>query len=519
MYHATRGQNGNSSGGSDGSVSLPPGRPKEGLRPPWGAANEVSVGVVNLPPGRPKGGSPPWGAANEVSVGVVNLNRRALLKYLSAAFALLAVRPALAAPGDNTLVALRIWPADEYSRITFESQQKPSFKYMLLQDPDRFVLDLEEVDLESVLANLLGKVLDNDPYIKLIRAARNRPGVVRIVVELKTGINPQVFTIMPVGGYQHGLVVDLYPTTPIDPLLALIQKSSPMDVAQGDRAGDAPVTTPEVPDKAPAVPDAPGDKPATPDGSKTAATANRREPPKANRLFTIAIDPGHGGEDPGAVGHRGNYEKNVTLSIARRLKRKIDATPGMRAMLTRDSDYFVPLAQRVTLARRVQADLFVSVHADAAVRVNARGSSVFVLSEKGASSSAARMLAQKENEADLIGGINLARKDSHLARTLLDLSQAATISDSIKLGRAVLAALGNINDLHKPHIEQAGFAVLKAPDIPSILVETAFISNPEEEERLIDNAYQEKMADAILSGIRRYFDDNPPMQRTPVARR
>ncbi|MDR1462991.1 MAG: N-acetylmuramoyl-L-alanine amidase, partial [Azoarcus sp.] len=211
-------------------------------------------------------------------------------------------------------------------------------------------------------------------------------------------------------------------------------------------------------------------------------------------------------------------EKDVTLSIARRLKRKIDETPGMRAMLTRDGDYFVPLAQRVTRARRVQADLFVSVHADAFVKPEARGSSVFVLSEKGASSSAARWLAQRENDSDLIGGVNLARQDSHLARTLLDLSQAATINDSIKLGRAVLAALGGINTLHKGAVEQAGFAVLKAPDIPSILVETAFISNPEEEARLNDNAYQEKMADAILHGIRRYFDDNPPMQRAPVAR-
>ncbi|MDR3087117.1 MAG: N-acetylmuramoyl-L-alanine amidase, partial [Azoarcus sp.] len=400
--------------------------------------------------------------------------RRALLKHLGSAFALLAVRPALAAPGDNNLVALRVWPADEYSRITFESSQKPGFKYILLKDPDRFVLDLEEVDLKSVLVNLFGKVLDNDPYIKLIRAAQNRPGVVRIVVELKTGVNPQVFTIIPVGGYQHRLVVDLYPTTPIDPLLALIQKSSPMDAAaQGDRPDDVPVAAPEVPggQSSPALLDVPGElpgsksasgtvggKPASPPGRGKNAAATRRDPPKVNRLFTLAIDPGHGGEDPGAVGGRGTYEKTVTLSIARRLKRKIDATPGMRAMLTRDSDYFVPLAQRVMLARRVQADLFVSIHADAAVRAAARGSSVFVLSEKGASSSAARMLAQKENEADLIGGVNLARKDSHLARTLLDLSQAATINDSIKLGRAVLAALGNINDLHKPHIEQAGFA-------------------------------------------------------------
>ncbi|MDR0634927.1 MAG: N-acetylmuramoyl-L-alanine amidase [Azoarcus sp.] len=443
--------------------------------------------------------------------GPSRLSRRALLKYAGATFALLASPAGVMAAGGSSLLALRVWPAAEYTRITFESRHKLTFKHLLLKDPGRLVVDLEGVDLESVLLNLFGKVLDGDPYIRLIRAGQNRPGVVRVVVELKAEINPQVFTLAPVGEYGHRLVLDLYPTEPVDPLLALIQKSSPMDAAAGESAETAAPVAP--------VADTPPGKSSASGGN---ATARRATPPtsnrKANRLYTIALDPGHGGEDPGAVGRRGSYEKNVTLSIARRLKRKIDDTPGMRAMLTRDGDYFVPLAQRVTRARRVQADLFVSVHADAFVRPEARGSSVFVLSEKGASSSAARWLAQKENESDLIGGIDLARQDSHLARTLLDLSQAATINDSIKLGRAVLAALGDINTLHKGAVEQAGFAVLKAPDIPSILVETAFISNPEEEARLNDNAYQEKMADAILRGIRRYFDNNPPMQRAPVAR-
>jgi N-acetylmuramoyl-L-alanine amidase len=434
--------------------------------------------------------------------------RRALLKGAGAALFLL-VRPAGALPGDdNSLLALRVWPADEYSRITFESRHKLLFKQMLLKEPARLVVDMEGVDLESVLLNLFGKVLDSDPYIKLIRAAQNRPGVVRVVVELKEEINPQVFTLQPIGDYGHRLVIDLYPLEPPDPLLALIQKSSPMDAAAGERP-DAPGTVASVPEPPAPADDAP---------AQSSATGKKNARPKLNRLYTIALDPGHGGEDPGAVGKRGSYEKNVTLSIARRLKRKLDDTPGMRAMLTRDGDYFVPLANRVTRARQVKADLFVSVHADAFVRPEAHGSSVFVLSEKGASSSAARWLAQKENDADLIGGVNLARQDSHLARTLLDLSLAATINDSIKLGRAVLAALGDINTLHKGQVEQAGFAVLKAPDIPSILVETAFISNPEEEARLNDNAYQDKMADAILRGIRRYFDDNPPVQRSPMAR-
>ncbi|MDR2031641.1 MAG: N-acetylmuramoyl-L-alanine amidase [Azoarcus sp.] len=430
--------------------------------------------------------------------GSARLNRRALLKWAGAALALLASPVGLAA--GASLLAIRVWPANEYSRITLESLHKLKFSHLILKDPERLVVDLEDIDLDSVLQNLAGKVLDSDPYIKLIRAGQNRPGVVRIVVELKEEINPQIFTIDPVGRYGHRLVLDLYPPVAPDPLLALIQKSSPLDAA----TGHPPETAAEA--GAAEIAGAP------------AAPPRHAGPSHVKRMITIVLDPGHGGEDPGAVGWRGSYEKNVTLSIARRLKRKIDGTPGMRAMLTREGDYFVPLAQRVQRARQVQADLFVSVHADAFVRPEARGSSVFVLSEKGASSSAARWLAQKENDADLIGGVNLARQDSHLARTLLDLSQAATIGDSIKLGRAVLAALGDINILHKPHVEQAGFAVLKAPDIPSILVETAFISNPEEEARLNDNAYQEKMADAILRGIRRYFDENPPMQRAPMAR-
>ena len=237
-----------------------------------------------------------------------------------------------------------------------------------------------------------------------------------------------------------------------------------------------------------------------------------------DRLVTITLDPGHGGEDPGAVGSGGSYEKNVTLAVAKRLRAKIEAAPNMRAVLTRDSDFFVPLHARVQKARRIQSDLFVSIHADAFVRPDANGSSVFVLSESGASSSAARYLAQKENAADLIGGVNLDVKDPILARTLLDLSQTATINDSLKLGKAVLGELGGINRLHKASVEQAGFAVLKAPDIPSILVETAFISNPEEEKRLNDDAYQDKMAEAIFSGIKKYLAKNPPLAKSILAK-
>jgi len=429
-----------------------------------------------------------------------NAVRRDLLKFAGATLALL-VSPVGAAA--TSVLAVRVWPAADYTRVTLEGTRELRFTHLLVKDPDRLVVDLEGVELDSVLQTLPSKVLDSDPYIRLIRAGRNRPGVVRLVIELKAEINPQVFTLQPVGDYGHRLVLDLYPTQPVDPLLALIEKSSPIDAAAGQTgtpstAGDS--ASQSVARSEPAQ-----------------SGAKRQNRPAADRLVTIVLDPGHGGEDPGAVGRRGSFEKHVTLSIARRLKQKIDAEPNMRAVLTRDGDYFVPLGARVTRARRVQSDLFVSIHADAFVRPEARGSSVFVLSESGATSSAARWLAQKENDADLIGGVNLAKQEGHLARTLLDLSQTATINDSLKLGKAVLNELGDINTLHKTHVEQAGFAVLKAPDIPSILVETAFISNPEEEQRLNDDAYQDKMADAILRGLRRYFRDTPPTGRTRVA--
>jgi N-acetylmuramoyl-L-alanine amidase len=313
-------------------------------------------------------------------------------------------------------------------------------------------------------------------------------------------VKPQIVALQPVGDYGHRLVLDLYPAKPVDPLLALIDKPSPLDAAAGDRGNDTATA-----------------EPASQVSRARSARGRRPGAPDAERLFTVALDPGHGGEDPGAIGHRGTFEKQITLEIGRRLKRKIDAEPNMRAVLTRDDDYFVPLGQRVTRARRVHADLFVSIHADAFVRPDARGSSVFVLSERGASSSAARWLAKKQNEADLIGGVNLAEQDGHLARTLLDLSQTAAINDSMKLGRALLASLGEINTLHRGEVEEAAFAVLKAPDIPSVLVETAFISNPDEERRLNDDAYQDKMAEAILHGIRKYFEANPPVNRATVA--
>ena len=434
-----------------------------------------------------------------------DLSRRDFLGFSGAAL-LLSVSP-VGRAAATSLMAVRVWPSLEYTRITLESRDALKFAHFTVQNPERLVIDIEGVELNNVLGSLPGKIANTDPYIKLIRAGRNKPGVVRLVMELKTEVKPQVFTLAPVGQYGHRLVMDIYPSQPIDPLMQLAR--------QGDiqYEGDVAPEQPDAPAQSQAAEPAP--EPANQTASRDAG--GKKAEVDVSRLVTIVLDPGHGGEDPGAVGRGGSYEKNVTLEVAQRLQKKIDADPTMRAVLTRDADFFVPLGTRVAKARRVRADLFVSIHADAFVRPDARGSSVFVLSDRGATSSAARWLAQRENSADLIGGVNLGVKDPYLARTLLDLSQTATMNDSMKLGRAVLGELGGVNTLHKPHVEQAGFAVLKAPDIPSILVETAFISNPEEEKRLTDDAYQDKLADAILRGIRRYLAKNPPLAKSRLA--
>jgi N-acetylmuramoyl-L-alanine amidase len=377
------------------------------------------------------------------------------------------------------VVSSRIWPARDYTRLTLETKSETKFSVFSVKDPARLVVDLEMSDLSPALAELNGKLTADDPYVQGLRVARNRPGIVRLVLDLKAEVKPQVFTLQPVGEYGHRLVVDIYPAVPIDPLAALIQQSDKrIDIEQ-------------------------------------------KAEPKANdkvaRLATIVIDAGHGGEDPGALGRHGSREKDITLNIAKRLKSLVDAEPNMRAFLTRDGDYFLPLNMRVQKARAVKADLLVSVHADAFIRPNARGSSVFALSERRATSEMARLLAQKENDSDLIGGVQLKGQDSHVTQTLLDLSQTATIDHSLRLGSSVLRRLGGVNTLHKAHVEQASFAVLKAHDVPSILVETAFISNPEEERRLNDEDYQDKLARAILDGIRDYVAKHPPRPTSPLA--
>ena len=433
----------------------------------------------------------------------------------------------------------RVWPANEYTRVTFESPVALKYQHFFVKDPERLVLDIENVELGPALKELAAKIGVSDPYVQAIRVGVNRANVIRVVLDLKTEVKPQVFAVPPAGEFGHRLMLDIYPAKPQDPMLALLNEDvaafgkgnlsapgsvpdensnrrNPDAVASRPRE-DGRVASPENKNKPADLSPATDAKTAVAGDSHSNANSNRSAAVstsrKTARAVVVVLDPGHGGEDPGAIGRRGTREKDVVLTIARKLKDRFNDSSQFRIALTRDADYFVPLNVRVQRARKLRADLFVSVHADAFVQPQANGSSVFALSESGATSSAAKWLANRENEADLIGGVNLSGKDGFLARTLLDLSQTAQINDSLKLGKLVLAELGEVNRLHKSVVEQAGFAVLKAPDIPSILIETAFISNPDEEKKLRDNAYQNKMADAIAEGIKLYFSKNPALAR------
>ena len=469
-----------------------------------------------------------------------------------------------------TIVAVRVWPAPEYSRVTIESDGALVAKQFFVTTPPRLAVDIEGIDLSAELRELVAKVKPDDPNIAGIRVGQNAPGVVRLVVDLKQPAMPQVFTLPPIAAYRHRLVFDLYPAAPVDPLEALIaERLRDAPAAAPATAAATAFTPPPPPGRTarntppPAEADPLGDliaqrnngkpagtstgtpgpagglaldlppvvaagtapaQPAPPAASASPAAnaskrpANRATATETDRIIIVALDPGHGGEDPGAIGPAGTREKDVVLRVAHLLRDRINATTvggnPMRAFLTRDGDYFVPLGTRVQKARRVQADLFVSIHADAFTTPAASGASVFALSDRGASSTAARWLANKENQADLVGGINVQSKDQHVQRALLDMSTTAQINDSLKLGSVLLGEIGNVGKLHKPRVEQAGFAVLKAPDIPSVLVETAFISNPDEEKRLRSSAYQEQLADALMRGITRYFAKNPPLARS-----
>jgi N-acetylmuramoyl-L-alanine amidase len=410
-----------------------------------------------------------------------------------------------------TIIAVRMWPAPEYSRVTIESDTALKARQFIIGSPPRLAIDIEGIDLNPALKELVAKVAPNDPNIAGIRVAQNAPGVVRLVMDLKQAIAPQVFTLTPVAAYQHRLVLDLYPTQVIDPLEALIAErfngnSSPA-TPDVDPLGDLIAKQHEKPVAKGHDPEA---KPAP---AKPKADA----PEKTDRLIIIALDPGHGGEDPGAIGPGGTREKDVVLRLAHRLRDRINATTingnTMRAYLTRDADFFVPLHVRVQKAQHVQADLFISLHADAFFTPRPQGASVFALSQRGASSTAARWMAAKENKADQVGGLNVRAKDAQVKRVLFDMSTTAQISDSLKLGGAMLGEIGRVGKLHKPRVEQASFAVLKAPDIPSVLVEAAFISNPEEEARLNSDVYQEQLAKALMRGIQGYFSKNPPLAR------
>ncbi len=413
------------------------------------------------------------------------------------------------AQAATDIIATRIWPAQDYTRLTLESKHPIRHNMFSVENPDRLVIDLEGVEPGEALNQLSSKIGEDDPYIKSVRIGRFKPGVVRLVLDLKSQVKPQLFDLAPVGEYGYRVVLDIYPAKGQDAMMTLLDQDKPASSEEIIPAPNKPVARTPHSESA-LVAQLPSIK-------NPSAHPPKNHPEVRARTLIIAIDAGHGGEDPGARGSRGSHEKDVTLAIARRLCTLINETPNMRGVLIRDGDYFIPLGGRVVKARKARADLFVSIHADAFIKPDAHGSSVFALSEHGATSTAARWLAKKENEADLIGGVNIAVKDPYLARTLLDLSQTATINDSIRLARHVLSELDNINDLHSGHVEQAGFAVLKSPDIPSILVETAFISNPSEEARLNDEGYQTKLANAVLSGIKRYFAQNPALSKQNIA--
>ncbi len=450
-----------------------------------------------------------------------------------------------------TVVAVRVWPAKDYTRVTLELDEPLRTSHFTVADPPRVVVDIEGVETDAALRDIVAKVQANDPYIASVRVGQNRPRVTRLVFDLKAPVAPQVFTLPPIAAYRHRLVLDLHPVVPPDALAQLLEQTRGTPAEAAGRLPPPSASTPTSPSNstAPAEPtrvapmpvvpgpapgrDAPRPAARAPADDPLAGLIRERDPiagllrgrdpqpaprpPAVTRMITVAIDPGHGGEDPGAIGRYGTMEKDVVLSVAFRLRERINAEPNMRAFMTRDSDFFVPLATRVSKARAVQADLFVSVHADAFVQPHARGSSVFVLSDRTATSVGARWLASRENRADLIGGVNLPRRNREVAHVLLDLSTTAQIKESKRLGAAVLGELRTVGAVHKPGVEQAAFAVLRAPDIPSILVETAFISNPDEERKLRNPRYQAQLADAIFAGIRRYFRRHPPAARGQTA--
>ena len=428
-----------------------------------------------------------------------------------------------------SILAVRVWPAVEYTRVTIESDTLLKVTHTFIANPPRLAVDIEGIELNAALRELVGKVRNDDPFITGVRIGQFTPTVVRLVLDLRQPAKPQVFTLAPVqsgqSSFQHRLVLDLYPSQEADPLEALIAERLMGDkpTTGKDALGEMIASHQKPPTGVSPTPPSVLPVPTVP--PVAVPSTNEKPADKTDRFVVVALDPGHGGEDPGAIGPKGTREKDVVLQIAQLLQERINKTVlktkrgdlPLRAFLTRDADFFLPLHVRVQKAQKVQADLFISLHADAFFTPQARGASVFALSQGAASSAAARWRANKENGADAIGGLNIKVQDQHVQRALLDMSTTAQINDSLKLGNEMLGQIRRVGKLHKPQVEQAGFAVLKAPDIPSLLVETAFISNPEEEALLINPAYQNQLADALMRGIENYFLRNPPLARSRSA--
>lgn len=422
------------------------------------------------------------------------LRPRALLAVLGTLLAMLAAEVVHAA---SEIRGVRLWRAPDNTRLVFDLSGPVQHKVFSLSAPERIVIDVEGAQLRTRLEQL---ATANTP-ITGVRAAEQAPGKLRIVIDTAAMVEAKSFSLAPNQQYGHRLVVDLFDQGEAPPAVAPKAPAAVPAVAQGSAAPPAADTPP----------------PAAPEAPKTVvreAVAARPAPlPSGKRNIVIAIDAGHGGEDPGAIGPRGLREKVVVLEIARELQRLINQEKGFRAELVRTGDYFIPLRKRTEIARKKGADLFVSIHADAAPRAAAFGASVFALSEGGATSETARWLADSENRSDLVGGVgsvSLDDKDRMLAGVLLDLSMTATLSSSLDVGHKVLANMGRITPLHKRRVEQAGFMVLKSPDIPSILVETGFISNPGESQKLATKSHQQALARSIQSGVRQFFHENPP---------
>ena len=431
--------------------------------------------------------------------------------FLSASTLVLFLGPQHLANGAQ-VVAVRLWPAEDYTRITIESDTPLKTTRRFVNDPPRMEVDLQGLDLLPSLSTLVAKLRSDDPNIAGMRVSQHGSGVVRLVIDLKQPIAPQSFSLKPITPYQHRWVLDLYPVTPPDLLAQLIEQrladlerrvGNTGGASSSDPLGDLLAQREQLPKPPAAAPKA-TQKPTHPGGASM-----------SERLLVVALDPGHGGEDPGAIGPGGTHEKMIVLQIAQRLRDRINSTRvngmPMRAFMTRDGDFFVPLHERVRKAQRVNADLFISIHADAFYSPRPQGASIYALSTRGATSAAARWMANKENSSDQIGGINVKVKDNSVRSALIDMSTTAQINDSLKVGSAMLGEVGRVGKLHKSRVEQANFAVLRAPDIPSVLVETAFISNPDEERRLRSSAYQEQLAEALLRGVVRYFTKNPTL--------